>query len=354
MSDLTITETASPTGLMHNPFASNRHGDKVSQGTTQIEEARAVAQQQSAYIIAQARPRDEARSYAQLMQACQRKGLAEEAFYSFPRAGQTISGPTIRLAEEIARCWGNIDFGIVELSQGEGFSEMQAYAIDLQTNFRTSTTFVVKHERQLKSGAMQVLTDPRDVYEINSNMGSRRLRAMLLRVVPADIVEAAVEQCKRTLSGDTSTPLGDRIKKMILLFGQIGITAERMEKKLGRPLMEMTATEVAEWGGIYKGIKEGHASADEFFQVGEAGPNATPKEKTAAEKLAEKTPPPAEEKKAPKEKTPPKEKVPAAQKLETPAAKDEPATPHVEDKPAEGTDGDANDNPLAGGDVCEH
>lgn len=338
--------TASPEkGLSHNPFAGMRHGSNVNQGTAQIEEARAIAQQQSAYIIAQARPRDEAQSYARLMEACQRKGLASEAIYAFPRGGENISGPSIRLAEEIARCWGNIDYGIVELSQAPGQSEMMAYAIDLQTNTRRSTTFVAKHERRLKNGTTTLLTDPRDVYEINANMGARRLRAMLLSIVPADVVDDAVAMCQKTLAGDNSTPLVDRIKKMIVAFGQLGVNADRLEKKLGRPLVEMTAAEFTEWSAIYRSVKEGVVSAEDFFTVGDASPNEAKKEKTAAEKLAAD---PAKTATEPKAKAEPKTK--AADKL---AAKDEPAAepkkePAVAAEPAKEEGGD-DDNPLGGG-----
>ncbi|MBQ7110481.1 MAG: hypothetical protein IJO06_04585 [Thermoguttaceae bacterium] len=39
------------------------------------------------------------------MTACQRPGLASVAVYVYPRGGSKISGPSIRLAEEIARNW---------------------------------------------------------------------------------------------------------------------------------------------------------------------------------------------------------------------------------------------------------
>jgi hypothetical protein len=50
--------------------------------------------------------------------------MAETAFYSYPRGGQTVSGASIRFAEELARCWGNIEYGIKELSRDKDKSEM--------------------------------------------------------------------------------------------------------------------------------------------------------------------------------------------------------------------------------------
>ena len=100
--------------------------DKINQGTVAIEASRAIAEAQGKLVIAKRFPRNEVEAYAKAMEACQRPTMAAKAFYSFPRGGQTVEGPTIRFAEELARCWGNIDYGIKELSQDDGKAEMQA------------------------------------------------------------------------------------------------------------------------------------------------------------------------------------------------------------------------------------
>lgn len=85
-------------------------------------------------VIAKRFPRNEVTAHVRVLEACRRPGLAQKAFYSYPRGGQTVKGPSIRFAEELARCWGNVDYGIKELSQDDGKSEMQVYAWDLKTN----------------------------------------------------------------------------------------------------------------------------------------------------------------------------------------------------------------------------
>ena len=163
-----------------NPFAVGKHKN-INEGAVTIESSRAVAEAQGKLVIAKNFPRDEVEAYAKAMNACKRKSLAKNATYSYPRAGSTISGPSIRLAEELARCWGNIDFGIKELSQKEGESEMMAYCWDTETNTISSQTFVVAHLRDTKNGS-QKLTTQRDIYENNANMAGRRLRARRNRV----------------------------------------------------------------------------------------------------------------------------------------------------------------------------
>ena len=122
--------------------------ENINQGTVAIEASRAIAEAQGKLVIAKRFPRNEVEAYAKAMEACQRPSMAMKAFYSFPRGGQTVEGPTIRFAEELARCWGNIDYGIKELSQDDGKSEMQAYAWDLETNAQSVQNFTNPHKRE--------------------------------------------------------------------------------------------------------------------------------------------------------------------------------------------------------------
>src|SRR5690606_13682459 len=117
--------------------------------------------------------------------------LAQQAIYAYPRGPQTVTGPSIRLAEAMAQAWGNLDCGIREISQADGVSVAEAYAIDLETNIRISKTFHVRHVRDTKQGKKR-LTDSRDIYELVANQGARRLRACILGILPGDVVDAAV------------------------------------------------------------------------------------------------------------------------------------------------------------------
>lgn len=250
--------------------------DKINQGTVAIEASRAIAEAQGKLVIAKRFPRDEVAAYAKAMEACQRPTMAEKAFYSFPRGGQTVEGPTIRFAEELARCWGNIDYGIKELSQDDGKSEMQAYAWDLETNAQSVQNFTNPHQRE-QGKKMVTLTSQRDIYENNANMATRRLRSRILAILPAWFVEDAIAECKKTLSGRNDTPLIDRVKKMVVQFAKLGVTQEQIERRLKRKVDTMTADDFTEYVGIYNAIKGGESKIAEWFT---AEPEAT--ELTAA------------------------------------------------------------------------
>ena len=240
--------------------------DNINQGTVAIEASRAIAEAQGKLVIAKRFPRDEVQAYNRVAQACQRKGIAEKAFYSYNRGGGTVSGPTIRFAEELARCWGNIDYGIKELSQDEGKSEMQAYAWDLETNAQSVQNFTNPHIREV-GGKAKILTSQRDIYEINANMGARRLRSRILAILPTDLVDMAINECKKTLAGNNDEPLIDRVKKMIVAFGKIGVTQEQIEKRLCRKVDTMTIDDFTDYIGIYNAIKQGESKIAEWFEA---------------------------------------------------------------------------------------
>lgn len=232
----------------------------------QIEQSRAVAEVQAAYIIAKKYPRNQSECYANIIEACKRPFLAEQAMYAYPRGGTLVTGASIRLAESMAQAWGNLDCGVREVSQDNGVSVAEAYAIDLQTNTRVTKIFHVPHVRDTKKGRIK-LTDARDIYEMVANQGARRLRACILGIIPGDVVEAAVERCKKTLES-SDIPIADQIRKMILAFDEYGIKVEHLEKRLGHKMESTIGQEIVTLKGIYKSIKDGMADREDFFDIG--------------------------------------------------------------------------------------
>jgi hypothetical protein len=299
-----------------NPFQRPGLSEHVNAGTVEIESSRAIAEAQGKLVIAKRFPRNEALAYSKIIDSCKRKGLAEEATYSFPRSGQTISGPSIRLAEELARAWGNIDYGIRELSRKDGASEMEAYAWDLETNTSSSQKFTVKHWRDTQKGGYAI-TDERDIYELTANQGARRLRARILAILPPDIVEAALAECKQTLAGGNGEPIADRIRKMIRAFEKYGVTAAMIEARQGHALDTMLPDEIADLQGIFNSLKNGMSKASDWF-----GGAAKQERATAADVLdGDPTDPPQAAAPAPKPAT--KKAKPAQEPAPEENARDE-------------------------------
>jgi hypothetical protein len=247
-----------------NPFARSGFPTHVSAGAVAIEQERAIAEAQGKLVIAKRFPRNPAAAFQAVMESCSRPGFAEEALYSYPRGGETVSGPSIRMAEELARCWGNIDYGLRELSRREGESEMDAYAWDLETNTVSSQKFTVRHLRDKRGGA-QKLTDERDIYEIGASMGARRMRARILAILPGDLVEAAVEKCRATLRGESEVPLADRVRQLVAAFAKLDVPATLIEKRIKKPASEITGEDLADLRGIYKSLRDGMTKPSDWF-----------------------------------------------------------------------------------------
>lgn len=237
----------------------------INQGTVAVEASRAISEAQGKLMLAKQFPRNYTTCYANAIQACQRKGFAEKAFFSYPRAGQTVTGVTIRFAEELCRCYTNVDYGIKELSHEEGKSEMQAYCWDLETNTISSQNFTVEHILETKNGNRK-LTSQRDIYERTANDGARRLRSRILAILPPDLVEDCILECKKTLAGQNEIPLIDKIKNMVTGFAKIGVTKEMIEKRLGHTVESANADELVEYVGIYNGLKQKETTISDWFE----------------------------------------------------------------------------------------
>jgi hypothetical protein len=260
---------------------------------TMVEQSRAVAEVQAAIVVAQNCPRSLPRALAQMRESCAQPALAERAFFRFPRAGQTVSGPSVHLARELARTWGNVQFGIAELVRDDdrGQSEMLAFAWDVETNTRSSNTFIVPHMRDTRDGAKQI-TDMRDIYENNANNGARRLREAIFSVLPPWFVEEAKDLCTKTLTDGGGKPLAQRVADAIRLYGAIGISQAQLEAKAGSAADKWTEHDVANLGVIYKSLQRGEVSRTEEFpddRVTAADITGAPK--TAAEPASPPVPP---------------------------------------------------------------
>lgn len=267
MSDRTVSEaTRAQTEGVSNPFRMGNSVTTVGGALVSVEQQRAIAEVQARMIIARANPRDPIKCMDAILQDCTRPTLAEGALYQYARGGSSISGPSIRLAESLARVWGNIASGIKEISRDDGYSECVAYAWDLQSGYYDERQFQVKHWRDTKGGGYR-LTDERDIYELIANMGQRRKRAVLLTVMPGDLVEAAVDQCERTLNttADTSP---EALKRIADAFSGFGVTQEQIEKRCQCRLEAIRAAQVVQLRKIYASLKDGMSTAGDWFEGG--------------------------------------------------------------------------------------
>lgn len=266
-----VSDNAGTISRVGNPFVDNNRQELAMNNVAQVEgqfgvqAAREIAEVQGMVVMAKKFPRDKIKATERILNDCTRPKLADNALYTYSRGGNEISGPSIRLAESIAQNWGNIDFGIKELEQSQGHSKVMAFAWDLETNARQTKIFDVPHVRKTKKGTF-TLEDPRDIYELVANNGARRLRACILGIIPGDVIDAAVEQCERTLN-TTADISSENIANMLKLFEKVGVSKVQIEKRIQRRIDTIQPAQMVSLRKIYKSLSDGMASVGDFFEV---------------------------------------------------------------------------------------
>lgn len=263
-----------------NPFGSPRLAVAGGAAAAEAAAAREVAEVTAMMMMARRFPRDEKGALDRILTACTRGTLAEDSVYQYARGGSDVSGPSIRLAEVVAQNWGNIDCGVKELSRHEGYSEVMAYAIDLETGFRDAKLFQVRHWRDTRQGGYAA-KDERDVYEIIANQGARRKRACILAVIPADIVDEAVRQCEITVR-TTVEINAESIKDLVATFAKIGVTKAQIEKRIQRGIESITPALWVQLRRIFGSVRDGMSDITDWFEPEEAAAAEPPKDPLAA------------------------------------------------------------------------
>lgn len=275
--------------LVSNPFAQPAPAGRTNGGAlANTAEQRVIAEVQGMLIVAKKFPRDMRVAMDRILNSFTRPSLCEVAKYQYSRGGSDVDGPSIRAAEAIAQMWGNIEFGFRELSRGVGpdgvgYSEVEAYAWDLESMTRRPAHFRVRHWRDTKKGGYPI-TDERDIYELTANMAQRRVRACILAIIPGDVIEAAMAQAEMTLrtKADTSP---EAMAKMLDAFAAFGVTKEQIEKRIQRRLDAIQPAQVVSLKKIYASLRDGMSTPAEWFEVAEDAPAPAPAPKTAGKAL---------------------------------------------------------------------
>lgn len=227
--------------------------------------AKALAEVQGKVFMAKQFPRDMTLVQNKIKSSCERKSLANNAEYQYPRGGTKVTGPTIKLLEVIAQCYGNIvyEWKVLHRDYENKISRCIANAWDLENNISQSIEFDVPHYRDTKGGRV-ALTDDRDIYEMEANMASRRLRKCLESVVPRDLVDQAREWCDETLSSGEDIP--SRIEKAIKFFqDEYKVTPKQLEEYFGMSRVGFNKNTLISMLKITTSLKEGMATVDDLF-----------------------------------------------------------------------------------------
>lgn len=190
---------------------------------------------------------------------------AESCFYSLPRGGKNIQGPSVRLAEIAVSCFGNLRVGsrvVSTVTDGQHpHVVVQSVCHDLEKNVAVT----MEKRRRISKKKSKDHIDEDDI-SLAANAGAAiAFRDAVFKVVPMALIKPVFDQAKRVAIGDAKT-LVDRRARMEEAFSKMGVTKEmilaRLEKKtlddVDLPDMEILI-------GLHTALKDGDTTIDEIF-----------------------------------------------------------------------------------------
>ncbi|HZN48464.1 MAG TPA: hypothetical protein VFB71_12635, partial [Ramlibacter sp.] len=238
--------TAAPAQVAE--FSNSLAGSQQLQAGAFQQMARAQQEVQAEFLMARSFPRDETRCFGQLKQSCGRPQFAGKTAYKFPRGGTEIRGPSVHLAREAARIWGHISYGISIVGTSAKEIHIQGWARDSQTGTR-----VVSEARFgkliFRKDRGWIEPDERDLRELVNRHGAVAERNAILKLLPPDLIDMALEESARTAKTGAASELKKNPRGVAAMvadsFLRFGVQTSQLKQWLdGRELHEMTDDEL--------------------------------------------------------------------------------------------------------------
>lgn len=192
---------------------------------------------------------------------------AASCFYSLPRGGKNIEGPSARLAEIVAGAWGNIRVQASVVDTDGNFVTVRGICWDLENNVAVATEV----QRRITEKSGRRMSD--DMIVVTANAAcSIALRNAIFKVVPMALVRPIYLASRQVAIGNAAS-LADRRAKMIGHFQKMGVRPEQVCEKLGRAgVEEITLDDLGTMIGVATAIKESDTTIDEQFPAAAAKP----------------------------------------------------------------------------------
>ena len=210
-------------------------------------------------------PRDLEKSREEILKyATASRETAEACFYALPRAGKTIEGPSIRLAEIINYSWGNINSAVRIVSNDGKQIVAQAVAHDLERNNR------VMKEVSRKITNKQGQTFTQDMQIVTGNAaGAIAWRNAIFTLIPNAVWIDIQGKIQKFITGD-----GKEFKKrtdvLLKKFETThGVKKEDILKRLNLASADMIDEKILiQLYGLDTALTEGTTTTEETFGTG--------------------------------------------------------------------------------------
>lgn len=234
----------------------------IPQNTQMTAAASAAIEQIRAEItIARSMPRSMEVARRGLLETAKRPAFAEIALYRLPFGQTPVIGPSIRLAEEVIRLWGNlkIDYRFERYAtdaNGYGVEVASVIVTDLETNTSITEPMIVPLTAERKrakgtvvgermgAGGQRLFIVKLGESEIRRERGKARSiarRNAILTLVPRDLIDEVIAQVQQTLqSQDKTDPRASGRRLLDRLTSAYHVNLEQLAHMIGADLDNLT------------------------------------------------------------------------------------------------------------------
>lgn len=192
--------------------------------------------------------------------ACLDQETAESMFYTLPRGGKKILGPSVRFAEIVQFAWGNIRSETCIVAIDDTHLTAQGTCFDLERN--VAARIQVKRRITDKNGKR--FNDDMIVTTANA-ASSIALRGAIFKVIPFSLAKPIYEKAMKTASGGEK-PFSVRRSEEFARWKAKDISEEVLLRKLEkRRIEDVDIEDVITLIGLRNAIKEGDTTLEEAF-----------------------------------------------------------------------------------------
>jgi hypothetical protein len=191
---------------------------------------------------------------------------ASACFYTLPRGGKTIQGPSIRMAEIAVACYGNLRAGVrcIETeTHGEApHAVLQSVAHDLEKNVAIT---IEKRRRIVGKKSKGGHIDEDDI-NLAVNAGSAiAFRDAVFKIVPQALIKPVWLAAKKVAVGDVKS-LAAKRGQVVDRLKQMGVTEDRILAVVNKAKVEdIGVEEVALLIGLGTALKDGETTLEAAF-----------------------------------------------------------------------------------------
>jgi len=189
------------------------------------------------------------------------KETAEACFYSLPRQGKAIEGPSVRLAEIVAASYQNLRCAARIISVDDSFVTAQGAAHDLENNI--AMTVEVKRRITTKHGKRY----GDDMIVTTSNAACAiALRNAIFKVVPAAIFREEFKKIRECADGDAKSLRENRTNLVKYYKDAFGVDEARILAAVSKSgLDDVTMADLRVLRGIATALKDNETTVAEAF-----------------------------------------------------------------------------------------